>query len=347
MFSDPLSVLIVDDSALMRNLVSKIFEDVPDIKVAGTAINGIFALQKINQLKPDAIILDLEMPEMNGIEFLQERKKMGITIPVIILSSQARKGAKITIEALELGASDFVLKPSGSVSHDIYKTKDTLVELVRFFGNKYRKTRGFTSEKTEFLKQKQETPKPAKQSKIDIIAIGISTGGPNALRHVLPHLSPQLPVPVLIVQHMPPGFTREFAENLNKICPLKVKEAEEGDPVVKGTIFIAPGNYHMEVTDATGINRIHISDAPPVNGHRPSVDVLFISVAKIYASHTLAIIMTGMGKDGAREIGRIYNMGGVTLAQDKVERSLRNAQSSNREWCYKQGRSVKRNGATY
>ncbi|MCD6122805.1 MAG: chemotaxis response regulator protein-glutamate methylesterase [Spirochaetales bacterium] len=317
MFREPLSVLIVDDSALMRNLISRIFEDVPDINVAGTAMNGIFALQKIGHLNPDVIILDLEMPEMNGIEFLKERRKRGIKIPVIILSSQAVKGARITIEALELGASDFVLKPSGSVSHDIYKTKEELVELVRFFGGKYRKSKFPAPEKEAVAYEKHEIRQPAGKTRIDIIAVGISTGGPNALRHVLPRLSPQLPVPVLIVQHMPPGFTREFAENLNKICPLKVKEAEEGDIIVKGTVFIAPGDYHMEAISGSTEPRIHLSNAPPVNGHRPSADVLFTSVAKTYASHTLAIIMTGMGKDGAREIGRIYSMGGVTFAQDE------------------------------
>lgn len=319
------SVLIVDDSALMRNLTGKIFDDVPDITVAGTAMNGIFALQKIDQLNPDIIILDLEMPRMNGIEFLKERNKRGIKIPVIILSSLARKGAKITIEALELGASDFVLKPSGSVSHDIHKTKDQLVELIRVYGTRYK-----IKKEPESISAAEAAVHDKKQAAvfkeiriqrpsfpIEIVAIGISTGGPNALRHMLPHLNPSLPVPVLIVQHMPPGFTSEFAANLNKICPLKVKEAEEGDPVVRGFVLIAPGDYHMEIITKADTNRIQLSDAPPANGHRPSAGVLYTSIAKVYARRSLAVIMTGMGRDGAREIGRIYSMGGITVAQDE------------------------------
>ncbi len=334
MNNSKISLLIVDDSALMRNLITKMFDDVPDIHVAGTAMNGKFALKKLETLKPDVIILDLEMPEMNGIEFLKEREKRGIDIPVIILSSLAKKGAKITMEALSLGASDFVLKPSGSISLDIHKTKDQLVELIRAYGGQYKKKRGETPpssyekiaqvdekiiDELRVIKPKEPVPsvQEVKRAPIEIVAIGISTGGPNALRKVLPHLSSNLPTPVVIVQHMPAGFTKEFAESLNKICPLNVKEAEEGDTLERGKVFIAPGDKHMEVETGSTTNRIRLTNDPPVNGHRPSVDVLFKSVAKVYARRSLAVIMTGMGKDGAKEIGRIYSMGGITIAQDE------------------------------
>ncbi len=334
MDNSTISILIVDDSALMRNLITKMFQDVPDIKVAGTAMNGKFALQKIETLKPDVIILDLEMPEMNGIEFLKEREKRGIDIPVIILSSLAKKGAKITMEALTLGASDFITKPSGSVSLNIHETKDQLVDLIRAYGGQYKKLHGQTPPPTyekivkpdeatikelQALKPKEPTTpmQPTKKGQIEIVAIGISTGGPNALRHVLPHLDRNLPTPVVIVQHMPPGFTKEFAESLNKICPLTVKEAQEGDVLEKGMVFVAPGDKHMEVQLGSTSNKIHLTNDPPVNGHKPSVDVLFKSVAKVYARRSLAVIMTGMGKDGAKEIGRIYSMGGITIAQDE------------------------------
>ncbi len=327
-----ISALIVDDSALMRNLISRMFDDVEDIEVAGTAMNGYFALKKIEKLKPDIIILDLEMPEMDGIEFLKERKKRKIDIPVIILSSLAVKGARITMEALNLGASDFILKPSGSISHNIHETKDELVRMIRAYGGRYMLTKSkqdshpatqtsaTPATQTEPLHIQTRPPERIEESgigPIEVVAIGISTGGPNALRDMLPSLDKDLPVPILIVQHMPPGFTREFAASLDRICTLAVKEAEEGDKLLPGNIYISPGDRHMEVEQRGTGRFIHLSDEPPVNGHKPSVDVLFRSVAKVYAKRSIAVIMTGMGKDGAREIGRIHAMGGITIAQDE------------------------------
>ena len=327
-----ISVLIVDDSALMRNLVSKFFDQTPDIQVAGKAMNGIFALKKIETLKPDVIILDLEMPEMNGIEFLKSRKKRGIEIPVIILSSLARKGARITMEALSLGASDFILKPSGTESQGIQKTKEMLIQLVRIYGDKFKalkiskplqKERIF-AEKPMVRPQKPEpivSPPRAPKRKtgpIEIIAIGISTGGPNALREVFPRLEKTLPAPILVVQHMPAGFTEEFANSLDKISQLEVKEAEDGDIIKPGRILIAPGDRHLEIESKPLAKIIRLSDLPPVNGHRPSAGVLFRAVSRVYGNRSLAIIMTGMGKDGAGEIGEIYLEGGLTLAQDEA-----------------------------
>ena len=340
--SDEISVLIVDDSAMMRNLIGHMIEEAPGLVIADKAMDGQFAMQKIPRVNPDVICLDLEMPNMNGIEFLQERKKQGIKIPVVILSSIAEKGAQVTMEALALGASDFVTKPSGSVSMDIHTVRDTLIPMLIGYGSAYRRSQGkkvltpaeYSSQKpppnqTQDLSvhfKLTSTPKtepPAMQpqlrkpGKTEIIAIGISTGGPDALRVVFSKLDKDLSVPILVVQHMPPGFTNEFAKSLNRICPLDVKEAEEGDVVQKGRIIIAQGNKHLEV-ERKGTNTIvHLSDSPQVSGHRPSADVLFASVALTYQNHALGVIMTCMGRDGAAQLGTIYKEGGMTLGQDE------------------------------
>ena len=341
--SDEISVLVVDDSALMRNLIGKMIEATPGLVVAEKAMNGLFALQKIARVHPDVICLDLEMPEMNGIEFLRERKKQGIDIPVVILSSIAEKGAAITMEALSLGASDFVQKPSGSISEDIHTVKDQLTALLIAYGGQYRRSKGKRvlapeeyTKKNEVTEEKKPvavtfglfggpaktdpSAPPAqirKPGAIDVIVIGISTGGPDALRIVFADLEPDLKQPILVVQHMPAGFTNEFAKSLDRISPISVKEAEEGDIVTSGQAYIAQGNKHMEVGRKDGQVQIHLSDAPLVSGHRPSVDVLFASVAMTYNNHVLGVIMTGMGRDGAQQLGTIYKEGGITLGQDE------------------------------
>ena len=340
--ADEISVLVVDDSALMRNLISRMVEDTPGLVVAEKAMNGNFALQKIPRVNPDVIVLDLEMPEMNGIEFLKERKKQGINIPVVILSSIAAKGAEITMEALSLGASDFVQKPSGSISEDIHVVKDTLVSKLLGYGTAYRRSLGKkvlapseyapktpSTKNTDLavhFKLAVEAPAaPAappnqirKPSKTEIIAIGISTGGPDALRLVFSKLDVDLMIPIVVVQHMPAGFTNEFAKSLDRICPLEVKEAEDGDEIKPGRILIAQGNKHLEVEKKGSGSFARLSDAPLVSGHRPSADVLFASVAMAYSNHALGVIMTGMGRDGAQHLGTIYKEGGMTLGQDEA-----------------------------
>lgn len=334
---DPVSVLVVDDSALMRNLVSKMIESTSGLVVADKAMNGIFALHKIPRCNPDVIVLDIEMPEMNGIEFLKERKRLGIDIPVIILSSVARKGAEITMEALALGASDFVTKPSGSVSSDIHTVAGDLSKLLLAYGSQYKQNRkeappALRSELRERIIEAfpDETPlvearkapekiTPLRQTgRIEIIAIGISTGGPNALRTVFSNLDLSLTQPILVVQHMPAGFTEEFAKSLSRVCPLEVREAADGDLVKPGRILIAPGDRHIEVEKKTLATIVRVTEGPPENGHRPSADVLFRSVAKEFGNHALGVIMTGMGRDGARELGSIYREGGYTIGQDEA-----------------------------
>ncbi len=329
--ADEISVLIVDDSALMRNLISRMIEATPGLVVADRAMNGIFALQKLERCRPDVIVLDLEMPQMNGIEFLKERKRLGIETPVIILSSVARRGAEITMEALALGASDFIMKPSDTNHDDIQAIKEHLTQLLLIYGRQYRQRVGekeplprpYTTEQAPKVSASLP-PKPAtgvptvRPGPIEIIAIGISTGGPNALREVFSKLDKDLPAPIVVVQHMPPGFTEEFAKSLDKLCPLEVKEAAEGDIIKPGRILIAPGDKHLEVEKRPLATVAHLSDAPPVNGHRPSADVLFASVAKEFGNRAMGVIMTGMGKDGAKELGSVLKSGGLTIGQDEV-----------------------------
>jgi two-component system chemotaxis response regulator CheB len=348
--ADEINVLIVDDSALMRNLLGHMVEDTPGLAVADKAMNGKFALQKIPRVNPDVIVLDLEMPEMNGIEFLQERKKQNIKIPVVILSSIAARGAEITMEALALGASDFIQKPSGSISDDIHTVKDLLTGMLLGYGGQYRRLQGKKIAPTDYTQKPgsiSATSHPAQQpaasyvksadglvippfgtvkpptpvrkpGKTDIIAIGISTGGPDALRVVFSKLDADLKVPIVVVQHMPPGFTLEFARSLDRVCPLEVKEAAEGDVIKPGCALIAQGNKHLEVEKRASGAIVHLTDAPLVSGHRPSADVLFASIAKFYGNHALGVIMTGMGRDGAEQIGEIYKEGGLTVGQDEA-----------------------------
>ncbi|MDR2177750.1 MAG: chemotaxis response regulator protein-glutamate methylesterase [Treponema sp.] len=341
--ADDISVLIVDDSALMRNLIGKMVEATPGLVIADKAMNGRFALHKIPRVNPDVIVLDLEMPEMNGIEFLRERKKLGIEIPVIILSSIAAKGAAITMEALSLGASDFIQKPSGSISEDIHTVKDNLVGLLLSYGGQYRRNHGkgiaaagetkttaagSTNKSMVNISSLEFNAAPAvpasppvplrKPAKTEIVAIGISTGGPDALRVVFSSLDEDLHVPIVVVQHMPAGFTNEFAKSLDRICPLDVKEAEDGDPLIPGRILIAQGNKHLEVGRNGSAAVARLSDAPLVSGHRPSADVLFASVALTFQNHALGVIMTGMGRDGAAQLGTICKEGGLTLGQDEA-----------------------------
>jgi len=345
--SENISVVVCDDSALMRNLVGKMVENNEGLELAGKAMNGRFLLQKIPRLKPDVIVLDIEMPDMNGIEFLEERKKRGIDIPVVILSSIASRGARITMEALSLGASDFIQKPSGSISEDIHLIERNLVEMLRAYGRQYRKKIGAQPPRPVEKSEAGGTPpreKPSEQPSsaaailepkpkkieavappvsrreagpVELLAIGISTGGPNALREVFAKIDPEFPVPIVVVQHMPAGFTTEFAKSLDRICPLEVKEASDGDLLKAGRILICPGDHHIEVQKRRLAGTIKLSQSDLVNGHRPSADVLFESVAREYGGRSMAVIMTGMGRDGAKRIGEIHRLGGITIGQDQ------------------------------
>ena len=328
---EDLLVLVVDDSALMRNLISKMIDGTNGLKVIGTAIHGKDALEKLPKLAPDIIVLDIEMPIMNGIEFLRERKALGIKIPVLILSSIAEKGASITMQALSLGASDFVQKPSGAVSSNIMSVKGQVTEKLIAYGTRYRKffkkaeSVKLKSVETALKKEEAaitETGVPVitpirETGKIQLICIGVSTGGPEALRVIFSNIDGDLKVPVCVVQHMPAGFTLEFSRSLDRICPLDVKEAEDGDELKPGRILIAQGSRHLEIEKLEDRGIVHVTNQPPVCGHKPSVDVLFASAALAYQNHVLGVIMTGMGRDGAAQLGTIYREGGLTLGQDE------------------------------
>ncbi|MCQ2592759.1 MAG: chemotaxis response regulator protein-glutamate methylesterase [Treponema sp.] len=358
---EDISVLICDDSALMRNLIGRIIDDTYGISVLAKAENGQDLLEKLKTYKPDAILLDIEMPKMTGVQFLEERKRQGIDVPVVVLSSIATEGAAVTMRCLELGASDFITKPGGSsISLNIADVSTEIIEKIASYGGDYARKKGKTVRDADYFshqiklkeaarliaKKKGEdatksialtekdvqalsswkptvAKKPsvivptAKSGKIEIIAIGISTGGPNALREVFKNLDPQLKQPILVVQHMPAGFTTEFAESLNSICPLTVTEARDGEPILSGHIYIAPGAYHIYVSHRTIGNVIRLSQDDPRNGHRPSADVLFESVANVYENRALGIIMTGMGRDGAAQLAEMRKKGAWTIGQDK------------------------------
>lgn len=345
---DDIKVLIVDDSSMMRNLIGKIVESTEGLIVVDKAMNGRFALQKLERVDPDVIVLDIEMPEMNGLEFLKETKARGIKIPTIVLSSIATEGARVTMDCLDMGAVDFITKPSGQIN--LNEVAQQLSSMLLVYGRKYKVRKATSSttstssssstssslsnrEKSTFStasarptvastfgsKIEAQKPTPLRApSNIQIIAIGISTGGPNALRQVFAGLDEDLVQPIVVVQHMPAGFTEEFAKSLNKICPLEVKEAAEGDVIKKGRILIAPGGKHLTVEKRSLATIAHITDAPPKNGHKPSVGVLFESVTKEYQNRALGIIMTGMGKDGAEALRDMYIEGARTLGQDEA-----------------------------
>lgn len=357
---DDISVMICDDSALMRNLIGRIIDETTGLSVCGKTENGKDLLEKLESTKPDVILLDIEMPVMNGVQFLEERKKRLNNIPVIILSSVATEGAAVTMKCLELGASDFITKPGGaSVTLRIGDVTKDIIEYVASYGGAYANAHGKKVPEPEFfshqiklkeaerfiIKKKGEdvakTASITKQDsvpqawfqskvkepivitperpggKIEIIGIGISTGGPNALRDVFKAIDPNLKQPILVVQHMPAGFTAEFAQSLNSICPLEVSEAKDGEPVLGGHVYIAPGSYHMFVERKAIGNFIKLSQDNPRNGHRPSCDVLFESIAEIFQNRALGVIMTGMGRDGAAELAEMRKKGAWTLGQDK------------------------------
>jgi two-component system, chemotaxis family, protein-glutamate methylesterase/glutaminase len=308
-------VLVVDDSALMRKLIPLILERDPDIEVIGTAMDGAFALKKIAEMQPDVVTLDLEMPRMDGIETLRTIMR-NIPLPVIVFSTHSREGAYSTFKALALGAIDFVAKPKDAAAGNLDPVAYQLAEKI-----KVAKRAGGAK---KILKLEVEPPVPPRKNRTRaavapsrIIAIGISTGGPNALQYVLSQIPADFPASFVIVQHMPEGFTDMFARRLDECCALDVQEAKSGDLLLAGRVLICPGNRHMMVRRMPRGEMVVLSDGAPINGHRPSVDVLFHSVAQEFALTAVGILMTGMGDDGAEGLGAIKAAGGVTIAQSE------------------------------
>jgi two-component system, chemotaxis family, protein-glutamate methylesterase/glutaminase len=304
-------VLVVDDSALMRRLIPQILGQDSSIEVVGTAIDGNFALKKIEELAPHVITLDLEMPGLNGIDTLKSIMRRW-ALPVIVVSSYSTAGAAVTLKALTLGAFDFVAKPSEG-SARMSEIADELIKKIRAAAHRGAVQPQFVPEEApSTLLRKQRPAAPT-----CIIALGVSTGGPNALQYLFSHLPLEFSGSILVVQHMPDGFTEMFAKRLDETCPIRVKEAQSGDLLVAGRALICPGNRHMEVKRLPLGNVALLNDQDPVNGHRPSVDVLFRSVAKEFGAQATAVLMTGMGEDGAAGMGAIQGAGGLTVAQSQ------------------------------
>ena len=312
-----INVLVVDDSVVVRKIVTSVLGTDPAISVVGTAANGQIALSKLLQVAPDVVTLDVEMPGMNGIETLRELRKTHPRLPVIMFSTLTERGAGATLDALQAGASDYVCKPSnmGSVPQAVEAVRTQLIPKIKALCP----GRGGLGPAVALRPAAvvPATPRSRSGAPVSLLAIGSSTGGPDALGLVLPHLPADLPVPVVITQHMPPVFTRLFAQRLDSKCRLRVKEAEHGDLVVAGTVLIAPGDRHLTLKQTGNGVRVVLSDAPAENFCRPAVDVMFRSAAATYGDGVLGVVLTGMGSDGARGAEVLRRAGGEVLAQDQ------------------------------
>lgn len=317
--SEPIRVLVVDDSALMRKLIPQILEREPSIKVVGTAMDGEFALKKIEELKPQVVTLDLDMPRMNGMETLRQITRHH-HVPVIILSALSTKGANATFKALALGALDFVTKPTadGTKSRLLQQIAADLISKIKVAAQS---NGGKTLPHEPALNVEgarvRKPPNRRKEAATRVVAIGVSTGGPNALQYLLAKLPGDFPGAIVVVQHMPEGFTEMFARRLDESSALEVKEARSGDLLTAGRVLVSPGNRHMKVRRMPLGDVVVLSDDPKVNGHRPSVDVLFRSVAEEFGPSAIAVLMTGMGDDGAEGMAAVKAAGGLTIAQDE------------------------------
>ncbi len=304
-------VLVVDDSALMRKLIPQLLQGDPSIQVVGTAMDGLLGLKKIKELNPDVVTLDLEMPRMDGLDMLREIVRE-YTIPVIVVSSHTSKGAYSALNALSQGAFDFVAKPTDA-------SKGGLEQIARELAVKIKVAAISGPPKLTFhpppMAPSATKPHPTKSRPSRVIAIGVSTGGPNALHYICSQLPAEFTGCLLIVQHMPEGFTGMFARRLNDCSPIHVTEALSGDLLGPGRAFVCPGNRHMKIRRTSPGDMVVLVDQAPVNGHRPSVDVLFRSVAKELGKESAAVLMTGMGDDGANAMQAVQAAGGVTIAQ--------------------------------
>lgn len=328
-----IKVLIVDDTIFYRKVVTDILSTFPDVEVVGTANNGEIAMARIKTLRPHLLTLDVEMPQMNGLQVLEAIQQQGLGIDSLMLSSKTQKDSMVTLQALELGAFDFIAKPDEGDSQENLKH---LARHLRFaitaYGNSMALRRKLSGDapgpavrQSAKLNQVQAAVRSAgakgrqRSERSKVIAIGVSTGGPKALAEMLPRLRGDLGVPILLVQHMPPMFTASLATNLNGKCALRVKEAENGETVQANTIYIAPGGRQMKVASSAGLERIiRITDDPPENNCRPAVDYLFRSVAREYGAHATCVVLTGMGADGKLGLTVAKASGAFAIAQDEA-----------------------------
>lgn len=326
-------VLIVDDSAFMRKLINDFLSEHEEIEVIGTARNGEDAIKKWRELRPDVMTLDVEMPKLNGLEVLklvmQEQP-----LPVVMLSSTTKEGADTTLQAIQGGAVDFVAKPSGAISIDLHKIKTELIQKV-LSASKANLTKLKISEDvkpvekelnrlidSEIKRTGNGTDRGFSRESKKIVCIGTSTGGPRALQQVITSLPKDIDAPLLVVQHMPAGFTKSLANRLDSLSQIRVKEAEDGEILQKGTAYIAPGGFHLEVKSLGSTLAICLSQSPPRNGHRPSVDVMFESISTIKNYSKIAVIMTGMGSDGSKGLVEMKKNGIVKAIAESQDTSI-------------------------
>jgi len=313
-------VLVVDDSVVIRRLVTHALSEDPALEVVGVAANGAIALERVAQLNPDVITLDIEMPEMDGLALLRRIGKRDVRPRVVMFSTLTDRGAALTLESLALGADDYVTKAAnvGSLDRSLASLRQELVPKIKQF---FLLPGEVAAAKPPAAAPKPSGPMPvpirsARQAKV--VAIGVSTGGPTALAAIVPQFPPDFPLPILIVQHMPPLFTRFLAERLQSGTELRVAEAADGAPVAAGTVLIAPGDYHMRVRNQDGESVVRLDQSPPENSCRPSVDVLFRSVAEVYGGAAISAVLTGMGQDGLRGAAMLKANGAYVIAQDEA-----------------------------
>lgn len=324
-------VLVVDDTIAYRTIVSNALAEIPGVEVVGTASNGVLALSRIRSLKPDLLTLDIEMPEMNGLDVLDAIRRDALPVGAIVVSSLTKRGGDLTLKALELGAFDFITKPDGdSPAENAGQLKKTLTQLLKAYADRQEIRailRGTAKPQPKYEAHAATAPAvvrtaaaPGISLKAEAIGIGISTGGPNALMHMMPMLPGDMNVPLLIVQHMPPLFTQSLAASLSAKCSVRVKEAENGEPVAINTAYIAPGGKQMKIAlGADAKTRIvQVTNDPPENHCKPSVDYLFRSLAHQYHGRVTGVIMTGMGNDGVLGLRLMKRNGSTVIAQDQA-----------------------------
>ena len=320
--TEPIRVLIVDDSALIRLLLTDLLGAATDIRVVGAARDGDEALQLAASLLPDVITLDVQMPGKSGLEILQPLFAIR-SFPILMISTLTQEGADVTLQALELGAIDYLPKPERNQLAELRNAGDLLANKVRMaFASKVRRTRRPPAPTVANHEKERPTsttlrPSHSKSGTRPVVVIGISTGGPQTLSEIFPAIVPPVP-PILIVQHMPGHFTAAFAERLNRSSLLAIKEAEEGDMILPGRVLVAPGGRHMTIIGSPAHPSVTLSDGPTVSGHKPSIDLLFQSAAKIFGAGTTGLIMTGMGRDGVEGCKAILAAGGDAFGQDEA-----------------------------
>jgi two-component system chemotaxis response regulator CheB len=321
---NPIRVMVVDDSVVVRKIVTDVLSADPDIEVVGTAVNGKVAVAKLEALKPDLVTMDIEMPEMNGIEAVRAIRggvggRAHSRIPIIMFSTLTERGASATLDALSAGANDYVTKPAnvGSVGQSMESVRAQLIPRIKALTGRPM-TAAPARAAAPVAPPPPAAPRTGPAKKPAVLVIGSSTGGPEALARVLPQLPASLPVPVLLVQHMPPVFTRQFAQRLDRLSPLRVVEAADGSPLLPGTAHLAPGDHHLVVRGGARGPHTMLNQGPPENFCRPAVDPLFRSVVTAFDGAVLAVVLTGMGADGRNGAGEIRAGGGTVLVQDQA-----------------------------